>query len=54
MDAIGPDAGERLPAIYRLEGDRFIFVAADAGMPRPCAFRTEQGQTMRMFIRRGP
>lgn len=52
MDAIGPDAGKRLAAIYRLEGDRFTFVAADAGMPRPGAFHTRPGQTMRTFIRR--
>ena len=52
MDAIGPDAGKRLLAIYRLEGDRFTFVAADPGMPRPRAFHTEAGQTMRAFIRK--
>jgi uncharacterized protein (TIGR03067 family) len=52
MDAIGPDAGKRLPAIYRLNGDHFAFVAADADMPRPRAFHTGPGQTMRIFIRR--
>ncbi|WP_217638751.1 hypothetical protein [Frateuria terrea] len=31
IDAIGPDAGKRLPASYRLEGDRFVFIAADEG-----------------------
>ena len=51
MDAIGPDAGKRLAAIYRLDADHFAFVAADAGMPRPRAFRTEPGQIMRVFIR---
>ena len=53
MDAIGPDAGKRLPAIYRLDGDHFAFVAADAGLPRPSAFHTGPGQTMRVFIRKG-
>jgi uncharacterized protein (TIGR03067 family) len=52
IDMIGPDAGKRLPAIYKLEKDRFIFIAADAGAPRPVVFRTAPGQTMRTFIRR--
>src|SRR5699024_10456693 len=29
IDATGPDAGDRLPAIYRLDDDRFEFIAAD-------------------------
>lgn len=52
VDSIGADAGKPLPAIYRLEGDRFVFVAADAGMPRPTAFRTSMGLTMRSFVRK--
>jgi uncharacterized protein (TIGR03067 family) len=52
IDSIGPDAGKKLPAIYRLEGDRFIFIAADAGAQRPAEFRTRDGQTMRTFARR--
>ncbi|SRR6266404_2205900 len=51
-DTIGPDAGKTLPAIYRLEGDCFVFIAADAGAPRPAEFRTRAGQTMRSFVRR--
>lgn len=51
IDAIGADAGQPLLACYALEGDRFVFVAADAGMPRPCAFRTGPGQTLRGFVR---
>jgi uncharacterized protein (TIGR03067 family) len=51
-DAIGPDAGKTLPAIYRLEGDHFVFIAADAGAPRPAEFRTGPGQIMRIFARR--
>ena len=51
-DAMGPDAGKRLPAIYTLEGDRFVFIAADEDMPRPRVFRTTPGQTMRSFVRR--
>jgi uncharacterized protein (TIGR03067 family) len=35
IDAIGPDTGKRLPAIYRLEDDLFVFIAADEGRPRP-------------------
>ncbi|ARB30525.1 TIGR03067 domain-containing protein [Pseudomonas tolaasii] len=52
IDSIGDDAGKRLPASYRLEGDVFVFIAADEGMPRPSAFSTGPGQTMRTFIRR--
>jgi uncharacterized protein (TIGR03067 family) len=51
-DTMGSDAGKQLPAIYRLDGDTFVFIAADAGAPRPAAFRTGPGQTMRSFVRR--
>ena len=50
IDAIGADAGKQLPASYRLEGDRFVFIA-DEGMPRPLEFRTTPGLTMRSFVR---
>ncbi|ROM49097.1 hypothetical protein BK648_13005 [Pseudomonas poae] len=53
VDAIGDDAGKQLPASYRLEGDHFVFIAADEGMPRPTVFSTGPGQTMRTFVRRG-
>ncbi|MGY2411709.1 TIGR03067 domain-containing protein [Pseudomonas pergaminensis] len=52
IDAIGEDAGKQLPAIYRLEGDEFVFIAADESMPRPIEFNTGPGQTMRTFVRR--
>lgn len=52
IDAIGPDAGKRLPASYRLEGDSFVFIAADEGALRPTEFRTVPGLTMRRFVRR--
>ncbi|WP_395607561.1 TIGR03067 domain-containing protein [Pseudomonas sp. B22129] len=52
VDATGDDAGKLLPASYRLEGDEFVFIAADEGMPRPSAFNTGPGQTMRTFVRR--
>ena len=52
IDSIGPDLGKQLPAIYRLEGDLFIFIAADEGAPRPTSFRTGSGQIMRTFARR--
>jgi uncharacterized protein (TIGR03067 family) len=51
IDAIGPDAGKPLPASYRLEGDDFVFIAADADAPRPTEFRTVPGLTMRRFVR---
>jgi uncharacterized protein (TIGR03067 family) len=39
LDATGADAGKVLAAIYRLDGDHFVFVAADPGAPRPIEFR---------------
>ncbi|KRP59327.1 TIGR03067 domain-containing protein [Pseudomonas trivialis] len=52
VDAMGEDAGKALPASYRLDGDTFVFIAADAGQPRPALFSTGPGQTMRTFVRR--
>ncbi|WP_339470026.1 MULTISPECIES: TIGR03067 domain-containing protein [unclassified Pseudomonas] len=52
IDSIGDDAGKHLPASYRLEKDEFVFIAADESMPRPIAFSTGPGQTMRTFVRR--
>ncbi|NWC92439.1 MULTISPECIES: TIGR03067 domain-containing protein [unclassified Pseudomonas] len=53
VDSMGDDAGKQLPASYQLEGDHFVFIAADEGMPRPTRFSTGPGQTMRTFVRRG-
>jgi len=50
-DSMGADAGKTLPAIYELEGDDFVFVAADEHAPRPAEFRTAPGLTMRTFLR---
>jgi uncharacterized protein (TIGR03067 family) len=50
-DGMGPDAGRTLAAIYQLEDDRFRFIAAEPGAPRPLVFHTATGQTMRGFIR---
>jgi uncharacterized protein (TIGR03067 family) len=50
-DSMGADAGKTLPAIYKLEGDHFVFVAADEHAPRPREFRTAPGLTMRTFVR---
>jgi hypothetical protein len=47
-----PDAGKTLPAIYKLGGDQFVFIAAEPGTPRPTEFRTRAGQTMRRFVRK--
>lgn len=52
VDSMGDDAGKPLPASYRLEGDDFVFIAADEGMPRPAVFSAGPGQTMRTFVRR--
>jgi uncharacterized protein (TIGR03067 family) len=51
IDSMGPDAGKALPAIYTLEGDEFTFIAADEGCPRPSAFRSTLGLTMRSLVR---
>lgn len=52
IDSIGADKGKQLPASYQLEGDRFVFIAADSGAPRPIEFRTVSGLTMRTFQRK--
>ncbi|MGL5998571.1 MAG: TIGR03067 domain-containing protein [Pseudomonas proteolytica] len=52
IDAIGADAGKRLPASYSLDDNQLVFIAADEGMPRPTRFSTAPGQTMRTFVRR--
>ena len=52
VDAIGADAGKHLPASYMLDGNRFVFIAADEGAPRPTVFRTGPGQVMRSFVRK--
>ncbi|HET7587510.1 MAG TPA: TIGR03067 domain-containing protein [Gammaproteobacteria bacterium] len=51
IDAVGADAGKTLPAIYVLEGDRFMFCAADEGQPRPAAFAAGPGQVLRIHQR---
>lgn len=51
VDSIGADAGKALLASYQLDGDRFVFIAADEGMDRPQIFRTSPGLTMRTFAR---
>jgi uncharacterized protein (TIGR03067 family) len=52
IDSIGPDKGKLLLAIYELDGDHFRFIAADDGAPRPTAFSSGPGLTMRAFVRR--
>jgi uncharacterized protein (TIGR03067 family) len=52
VDVIGADAGKQLLASYQLDGDHFVFIAADEGMPRPIHFSTGPGQTMRTFVRK--
>lgn len=52
VDAMGADAGKRLPASYELNGDHFVFIAADEGDPRPAVFRTASRQVMRAFVRK--
>ena len=52
IDSMGDDAGKQLPASYVLEGDSFVFIAGDEGMPRPTEFVTSPGLTLREFVRR--
>jgi uncharacterized protein (TIGR03067 family) len=51
IDDCGPDAGKVLPAVYRLDGGRFVFVAADEGKPRPLNFEAGPGLSRRVFVR---
>src|SRR4051812_1326288 len=51
IDSMGDDAGKQLPASYVLEGDSFVFIAGDEGMPRPTEFVTSPGLTLREFVR---
>ncbi len=51
VDAMGADKGKPLLASYRLDGDDFVFIAADPGEPRPTVFRTVPGLTMRTLVR---
>jgi uncharacterized protein (TIGR03067 family) len=53
-DTFGEDAGKTFLAIYSLEGDRFMFCAADAGQERPTEFRTRPGQVLRVSQRELP
>lgn len=52
VDAIGEDQGKHLPASYELDGDHFVFIAANEGAARPTRFTTEPGLTMRTFRRK--
>jgi len=54
MDSIGEDAGKTIPAIYALDGDRFVFCAAAPGLARPTEFRTRPGQVLRVSRRETP
>ena len=47
-DTVGADAGKTFLAIYSLDGDRFVFCAADAGQERPEEFTTKRGQVLRV------
>jgi len=51
IDSMGADAGKQLPASYLLDGDHFVFIAADEGAPRPTEFHTRTGETLRRFVR---
>jgi len=50
-DTLGEDAGKTFPAIYTIDADQFVFVAADEGMTRPQEFSTRPGDTLRRFQR---
>ncbi len=49
---MGADKDKPLLASYTLDGDDFVFIAADPGEPRPTVFRTVPGLTMRTFTRK--
>ena len=50
-DTFGADAGKTFLAIYYFDGDRMGFCAAEAGLPRPTAFKTKVGQVLRVNVR---
>lgn len=51
-DEDGPMGLRTLACSYYVEGDRFVFVGAHDGGPRPTEFtRTKPGQTERVFVR---
>jgi uncharacterized protein (TIGR03067 family) len=52
VDAMGADKDKPLLACYTLDGDEFVFIAADPGGPRPTVFRTVPGLTMRTLARK--
>jgi uncharacterized protein (TIGR03067 family) len=45
------DPGNTFLAIYKLEGDRLTFCAADAGQERPTEFRSGPGHDLRVSLR---
>jgi uncharacterized protein (TIGR03067 family) len=50
-DTFGADAGKTFLAIYDFDGDRMMFCAAAAGLPRPTTFKTKAGQVLRVNVR---
>jgi len=51
IDSVGPDAGNRLPALYELGATTLAFAVADSGMPRPTHVRAAPGITFRRCVR---
>jgi uncharacterized protein (TIGR03067 family) len=53
-DTFGTDAGMTLPAIYFLEGNRFVFCVASEGQTRPTEFSSARGRIIRVHERIQP
>ena len=49
----GPNRGERVLGIYKLDGERLTICMAIAGQPRPTVFKAEKGSgwTLQTFER---
>lgn len=53
-DTFGAGAGTTIPAIYFLDGDRFLFCAAGEGRIRPPEFSSGRGRIIRVHERVPP
>jgi uncharacterized protein (TIGR03067 family) len=52
----GPNRGERVLGIYKIEGDKLTICMAGPGKPRPKVFQADKGSgcTLRTFVRETP
>jgi uncharacterized protein (TIGR03067 family) len=51
IDTFGADAGERIPAIYKIENETFVFCASANSQARPKDFNPGPGRIVRIHRR---